>query len=164
KAWSHGGFRERPLTPTGHRLNQHAAGSAVMWAPFFVVTHVYVVAAARLGRHAWDADGYSLPYLRAAAWGTSTWVVLGLCALLRALGSGHGRAVRLRAAGGTFLASPLPYYVLVQPLMAHGNVFALMCALVLVAVTAAERPSARLWAVAGGLVGLLARTRWQGVG
>ena len=48
---------ERPLTPNGHRLNQHAAGSAVVRAPFFVAAHVYVRAGAAIGLHSYEADG-----------------------------------------------------------------------------------------------------------
>jgi hypothetical protein len=159
--WAHWEFPERPLTPNGHRLNQHAAGSALLWSPFFVAAHVYVRAGAWLALHAYDADGYSLPYLRAAAWGTATWVVLGLALLARALQAPFGRTVALLAALGTFLASPLPYYVLVQPLMAHGNVFALMCALAWTWLASEREPTAARWATAGLLVGLLAATRWQ---
>jgi hypothetical protein len=161
--WAHWGFPERPLTPNGHRLNQHAAGSALLWSPFFLAAHAYVRIGAWLRLHSYDADGYSLPYLRAAAWGTATWVVLGLALLLRRLRERHGRAVALLSGLGTFLASPLPYYVLVQPLMAHGNVFALVCALCWAWLEVEREPTARRWALAGLLVGLLAATRWQAV-
>ena len=161
--WAHWEFPERPLTPNGHRLNQHAAGSALLWSPFFLAAHAYVRAGAWLRLHGYDADGYSLPYLRAAAWGTATWVVLGLALLLQSLRARHGRAVALLAGLGIFLASPLPYYVLVQPLMAHGNVFALVCALVWLWFEIEREPTARRWALAGLLVGLLAATRWQAV-
>lgn len=161
--WAYWEYPERPLTPNGHRLNQHAAGSALLWSPFFVAAHAYVRVGARLGLHSYDADGYSLPYLRAAAWGTATWVVLGLALLIRVLQASFGRALGLLAALGAFLASPLPYYVLVQPLMAHGNVFALTCALVWLWLAIERHPTAARWAQAGVLVGLLAATRWQAV-
>lgn len=161
--WAHWGFPERPLTPNGHRLNQHAAGSAALWSPFFLAAHVYVRAGASLGLHSYDADGYSLPYLRAAAWGTATWVVLAMALLVAVLQASFGRTVALLAALGTFLASPLPYYVLVQPLMAHGNVFALTCALAWIWFATFRQPTASRWSIAGLLVGLLAATRWQAV-
>ncbi len=161
--WAHWGFPERPPTPTGHRLNQHAAGAALLWAPYYVLAHAYVRVGAWLGLHGYDADGYSLPYLRAAAWGTATWVVLGLALLVRTLQPLYGRTVALLGALGAFLASPMPYYVLVQPLMAHGNVLALVCALAWLWFGIEREPTARRWTAAGILVGLLAATRWQAV-
>jgi hypothetical protein len=161
--WAHWEFPERPLTPNGHRLNQHAAGSALLWSPFVLAAHAYVRVGAAASVHGYDADGYSLPYLRGAAWGTATWVVLGLALLVHVLQAAFGRTVAVTATLGTFLASPLPYYLLVQPLMAHGNVFALTCALVWTCLAIEREPTARRWAIAGLLVGLLAATRWQAV-
>ena len=161
--WRHWGFTDRPLTPNGHRLNQHAAGSALLWSPFFLATHALVRVGAALGLHGYQVDGYSAPYLRSAAWGTATWVVLGLALLVRALGSWFGRTLAVLAAGAAFFASPLPYYLFVQPLMAHGNVFALVCALIAIVLALEREPSATRWTVAGLLVGLLAATRWQAV-
>ena len=61
------------------------------------------------------------------------------------------------------LASPVPYYVLYQPTMAHGVVFGL-AGMFLWAWTEADRqPSAKHWARLGALLGLLALTRWQAI-
>src|SRR5262245_55916014 len=98
---AHWEFPERPLTTNGHRLNQHAAGSALLWSPFYLAAHVYVRVGGALGLSSYAADGYSLPYLRAAAWGTATWVVLGVILLVGALRSRFGlRSALLAGVGG----------------------------------------------------------------
>jgi hypothetical protein len=161
--WAQWGYEAQPLTPTGHRRNVHAIGSALVWSPFYAVAHVYVLAARVLGDHAYAADGYAIPYVRATVLGTATVAVLGAFLLFRALVPFFG--VTLAAVGvltGT-LASPIPYYVFLQPTMAHGIVYGLAAVFVWAWIEAARAPSARVFARLGLLLGLLALTRWQAI-
>jgi hypothetical protein len=161
--WAEWGYEAQPLTATGHRRNVHAIGSAVVWSPFYAAAHVYVLAARVLGDRAYAADGYAIPYVRATVLGTATVAVLGAFLLFRALVPFFG--VTLAAVGvlaGT-LASPIPYYVFLQPTMAHGIVYGLAALFVWAWIEAARAPSARAFVRLGLLLGLLALTRWQAI-
>ena len=161
--WAEWGYAEQPLTVTGHRRNIHAIGSAVIWSPFYAAAHAYVLGSRLLGSRTYEADGYAIPYVRATVLGTATVVVVGAFLLARALVPYFG--VTLAAVGvltGT-LASPTPYYVFLQPTMAHGNVYGLAAMFVWAWIEAARAPSARAFARLGLLLGFLALTRWQAI-
>jgi hypothetical protein len=101
--------------------------------------------------------------VRATALGTVTVAVLGAFLLARALASMFDRPSVVVGVIAGVLASPVPYYVLYEPTMAHGVVFGL-AGMFLWAWTEADRqPSARHWARLGALLGLLALTRWQAI-
>jgi hypothetical protein len=158
--WAFWGFDPRPTTATGLQANYHAVGSAILWSPFFALGHLYVSAARFLGSGHLP-DGYALPYLRSAALGTIALSVGGIFVLARTLESRLEARIAWLATIGTVLASPIPYYLFVQPLMAHGLVFALGCGFVSLWFHAWERPSRLGWVGLGALLGLLAATRWQ---
>jgi hypothetical protein len=159
--WQAWGYKERPLTATGLRSNIAPVGAACLWSPFFVAAHVYVVLNRLVGRMAYAADGFSLPYLRSAALGTATYAIAGAFLLIRSLSKRWDGRLAVLAVAGTTLASPVPYYLFVQPAMAHGLVFALACAFVATWLAALDAPDLRSWVVLGALLGLMALTRWQ---
>ena len=101
---AHAGLRpymESP-TPTGYRLNDAPIGSAIMWAPAYIVADGFVVVARALGATV-PRDGFSWPYvwavcLASLAWGTSG---LFLCyRLCRPYADGVGGARCERCADG----------------------------------------------------------------
>lgn len=161
--WRVWGYREEPPTATGLRPNYAPVGSAIVWSPFFAAAHVYVRLLRALGDRAYAADGFAVPYVRATALGTATVAVLGAFLLARALASVFDRPSMVVGVIAGVLASPVPYYVLYQPTMAHGVVFGLACIFLWAWTEAARRPSAEHWALLGALLGLLALTRWQAI-
>jgi len=68
-----GQARPEQLTPTGHLINQWAVGPAVLWAPWFLAAHTYVVVSGTDPQ-----DGYATPYLRAVASGSIVYAFLTL--------------------------------------------------------------------------------------
>jgi hypothetical protein len=145
------------------RRGVHPLGPALVWSPFYLAAHAYVLLTRVLGRADYAADGISAPYVRATVLGTGLVVVLGLMALFDALRARHGRDVGVLAVAAVVLASPLPFYVVVQPAMAHGLVFG-AAALLLAAWVAAERePTRSRWAATGAALGFLVLLRWQAV-
>jgi hypothetical protein len=145
------------------RRGMHPAGPALLWSPFYVATHAYVVAGRALGRRAYEADGLAAPYLRAPALGTGLIAVAGVIALVAALRTRHDRGVARVAVAAVVLGTSLPYYVVVQPVMAHGVVFGVAALLVWAWVMAEREPTRRRWVVLGALLGLLVLVRWQAV-
>ena len=68
---------ERGRAPTGYTYNEWAVGSAVLWSPFFILAHVLVTLANRLGVPV-AADGYGSPYVWAVSLGSATYAFIGL--------------------------------------------------------------------------------------
>jgi len=145
------------------RRGLHPIGPALLWSPLFVLAHLYVLALRGLGRTVYAADGVSVPYVRAAALGTGIVVSAGVLALVSALRRRHAPAVAVLAVSAIVLGSTLPYYLAVQPLMAHGIVFGLAALLLWACVEVERDPTPRRWAVAGAVLGLLVLSRWQAV-
>jgi len=161
--WAEWGYEAQPVTATGHRRNVHAIGSAIVWSPFYAAAHVYVLATRLFGSQAYAADGYALPYVRATVLGTATVAVLGALLLGRALVPFFGVTLAVVGVLAGTLASPIPYYVFLQPTMAHGIVYGLGAMFVWAWIQTERAPSARGFATLGLLAGLLALARWQAI-
>jgi len=148
-------------TATGHVSNAQTVGPALLWSPFYAAAHAYVRVSRALGLAAWPADGASEPYRRALALGTVTALVLAAFLLQRALAKAFSPGVASLAVGAAILSSPVVYYTLVVPGMAHGLAFALAAALVFALGRVREAPSPGGWLLIGALLGLLVLVRTQ---
>jgi hypothetical protein len=147
--------------PSGRPLNTQSVGPALAWSPFFAAAHGYVLWERAHGRLRYAADGFAPPYRRAAALGTPAYVLAGLVLLGGALARRFGRRIGWLALGAGVLATPVVYYTIVVPAMAHGLTFAACAALLWACCRARETPSARRWLAVGLLLGLAALMRWQ---
>lgn len=106
----HETFLER-TTETGRRINFATLGCAILWSPFYAAADAWVAATGR------PRDGDSWPYVAAVSYGSA---VYGLLALL--LGASLARAITGAGTGAAFavwLGTPLVFYMLVAPPMAH---------------------------------------------
>lgn len=161
--WRHWGFKESPLTPTGHRFTQGSIGPALLWAPFFAMGDALVRGERLFGVTRYAADGYSAPYARSAIVGTVFLVVLGLYALGRVLARSYSRSVTGLALLATFGATPLVFYTFVMPGMAHGMTFALACFAIFLADRREREVLASDSLLLGLVLGLLVAVRLQAV-
>ena len=161
EVWEHWGYPAAPQTATGHLQNVQSVGPALAWAPFYLLAHAYVKVG--LAGAPYPADGYSAPYRRAAAMGTLIAAGIGAALLYGAAASRFGTRVALLAVGAAVAASPIAYYALVVPTMAHGLAFGAAAAVVWAWHRAESRPSLASWTVLGAAVGLAALMRWQGI-
>lgn len=159
------GFRQtflelrEPLT--GRHINFGPLGSALLWSPFYLLAHLGVLVARALGAGV-AADGFSLPYVAAACYGSAVWGFAGLLlahdALRRFFDVPEPAASWSVAA--LWLATPVLYYLTVAPGFSHG------CSLFAVALTLwlflrwREAGAAR-WALVGAAGGLAALVREQ---
>jgi hypothetical protein len=159
--WTEWGFEPRRPTSTGMRPDRQSVGPAVLWLPFYGFADASVGVARAVFGSAQLRDGYGLPYRRAAALGTITIALLGAVALFRLLERRWPRGISLLAVVGTLAASFILYYVFVAPAMAHGIAFALAAVLLWAGDRTRRSPSVGNWLLVGGLLGLLALTRWQ---
>ena len=107
-------------TPTGYVSNLFSVGPAVLWAPFLLVAHGFVLLATALGAHI-PADGFSFPYLLAMALGTAIYGFLGLLfSYFLARRYIEDRWAFL-ATVGIWWASSLPVYMYFNPAWSHAH-------------------------------------------
>jgi hypothetical protein len=115
-------------TEAGRRPNFGTIGSALLWAPFYAAGDL----AARLMRwtgSAVEADGYSMPYVAAVAYGSAFYgfvaVLLSIAAVrryARVRGAGNGGVLEPYALAAGLLVlvgTPLLFYSYVAPPYAH---------------------------------------------
>jgi len=145
---------------TGRHINFAPMGTAVLWSPFYLLTHAGVLLAARLGV-AVEADGFSRPYVAAACYASALYGFLGLLLIhdvLRRAGTAEPAATWTTAA--LWLGTPVLYYMSVAPAFSHACslfVVASMLWLWLRARTGSLSPTSHWIAIgaAGGLAGLV---------
>jgi hypothetical protein len=153
-------FLERREAATGRPINFASLGPAVMWAPFYAVAHVAVLAGRVLGSSV-PADGLAWPYAAAAAYGSAVYGFLGLLlahdALVKA--GRFGEAAAALAVGALWLGTPVLYYLTLAPAFSHGCSLFAVSLLVWLWLRAVRRDGpVSDWALvgaAGGLAGLV---------
>jgi hypothetical protein len=161
--WAAFGVNSPELTPTGRAVNAHSIGPAILWAPFFVLAHLYVVLVNFLGLGPFGATGYSAPYLLSTAAGTNAAAVGGIYVLWRTCAARFSAGVATVAVAFGLLTSTLPYYMFVVPSVAHGAVFAASALFLSIWVKVETNPSPQGWCVLGAVLGLVSLLRWQAV-
>jgi len=114
-------------TDAGRRPNFGTLGAALLWAPFYAVGDVAARVMAASGA-AVEADGYSQPYIRAIAYGSTVYgflaIVLAISALRRLSGvdadsSNHRRSIDIVAGVLIWIGTPLLFYMYIAPPYAH---------------------------------------------
>ncbi len=115
---ANGHLRAEQYTSTGHVDNHFSVGPAILWAPFLIVAHGFVLVVDRLGAKI-PADGFSRPYRLTMAFATALY---GFLALL--LGFDVARRYvdqqwALLATLGIWFASSLPVYMYFNPSWSH---------------------------------------------
>ncbi len=106
------------VTPTGLRPNFGPIGTAVLWAPFYLVGHVVALVGHGAGLHV-AADGYSKPYLWAITLGSACYALVGLLlsyGLCRAL---VGQLAAFWATLSIWLGTPVIFYSHLAPGYSH---------------------------------------------
>jgi hypothetical protein len=97
-----------------------AIGSALLWFPFFLCAHLFVISAATIG-FSLHPDGYSLIYRVMVGLGTTIYAFIGLLLTYRLLRSYFDPFIAQLALIAVWLASPLVFYMYSHPMMAHAN-------------------------------------------
>lgn len=160
--------RIRPAT--GRYGNVAPIGSAIMWAPFFLLADGLVHVANALGAHI-AADGFSAPYSYAVCYASALYGLLGLLLcyrLTRRYASAFGTTL---ASVTIWLATPLVFYMFVQMPWSHATGFFLVAVFLTIwqrtrvpsdaALTPQTLRSPRAWLALGLVGGLMTITREQ---
>ncbi len=151
-------FLDRREALTGRPINFAPLGSALLWAPFYLLAHLGVLTARAAGLDV-AADGYSPPYLYALAWSSAGYGFAGLVLLHHLLR--RVAHVAEPAAAGAVLAlgygSPVLYYLTVAPGFSHAASLFAVTLLLALWLTRPEGGLGRFAAIglAGGLAALV---------
>jgi hypothetical protein len=136
---------------TGRISAGFSAGTSLAILPFMAVAHLF-----------WRGDGYGAPYQLAAGIGSALYAFAGIL-LLHALGRRLFGAERALLASLTvWLATPLVYYMTIEPLMSHAvSMFFVTALLSLWVVSRDGNWTPLRWALLGLLGGFAAIVRYQ---
>ncbi len=157
---AHAGLRPfmEHATPTGYRLNDAPIGSALLWAPFYVVADGLVRVLRSLGREI-PRDGYSWPYVWAVCLGSLCWGLTGLFLCYRLCREYVGRVAATWGVAAVWFASPVVFYLYITPAMSHANsLFAVALFVWLWHTTRLARTTIE-WAVLGAAAALMVLVR-----
>jgi hypothetical protein len=117
---SNGQLRPDEYTGTGYVGNLFSIGPALLWAPFLLSAHAFVLLADALGAHI-PADGFSFPYLLAMALGTAVYGFLGLLLSYSLAKKYVAERWAFLATLGIWGASALPVYMYFNPAWSHAH-------------------------------------------
>lgn len=116
-------------TSKGLQPSPWPVGPALMWSPFFLATHVYV-----LLTDPSSANGWTLPYLAATAASSMVYGLIGVLVVYHLCCHFGPRGLAVVTALLVLFATPLFFYVFRQPMMAHSTSLLASACLMLVCV------------------------------
>lgn len=145
-----------PKTPAGRAPNNAPIGSAILWAPFYVVT---VATESVLAPSATVPRGYSRADISAVCLASMVYGVLGLLLVQEICRRFVSQRAAFWATVVLWLSTNLPFYMYVTPPMSHANSF--FAAALFFWGWLRSQPSWRSAVVLGFLAGLMASVRWQ---
>lgn len=152
-----------PNPTTGLLRNVAPVGSAIMWAPGFILADAGVLAANALGAQI-PRDGFSRPYIVAVCLMSALYSLLGLLLTYRLARRFSGDFAATLATLTVFLASPLVFYTYIAMPWSHATGFFLFALFLTVWMRSWGRPLERgpgTWALLGLIGGLMVMTREQ---
>src|SRR5258708_122202 len=117
---ANGQLNPSEYTETGYVSNLFTIGPAILWTPFLLAAHAFVLCADVLGAHI-PANGFSTPYILAMALGTGIYGFLGLLfsySLTRKYVEERWAFLSTLAIWG---ASSLPVYMYFNPAWSHAH-------------------------------------------
>ena len=159
------GFKETFLdrsTPTGLKLNFGPMGTAVLWWPFYIATHVGVVVAGALGADIEAAaDGMSQPYRTAVSLASAFYGALGLFLSYRLARRFAEPFACALAVVALWWATPVAYYMYIAPGMSHAASLFTVAVFFSLGPWVVASPSVRRWVIWGASAGLMALVREQ---
>jgi hypothetical protein len=113
-----GNILPQEYTRTGHVDNHFSIGPAILWSPFLIAAHLYVLSYDAFGGHL-PADGFSRPYVTAMALGTALYGFLALWISFRLSRKYLSERWAFLATVGIWFASSLPVYMYFNPSWSH---------------------------------------------
>jgi len=151
------------ITDTGYSISFWAIGSAILWAPFFLIGHFIALLYQVFGYNV-PADGYSFPYLVLTGIGSSLYAFLGLLLSYRLLRKFFSPIASSLSVIAVFFATPMPYYTFIRQRMSHsGEFFLIVCFIYLWLVWRKEQKNFLLALLFGIVSGMIFNIRFNTV-
>lgn len=157
------GFKETFLersTPTGLKLNFGPIGTALLWSPFYLATHVGVVLFGGEGAPVRDV-GMSQPYRTAVSLASAFYASVGLLLSYRLARRYAGPLVSFVVIVALWWATPVAYYMYIAPGMSHAASLFAVAVFFSLGPWVASSPTPGRFAVWGASAGLMALVREQ---
>lgn len=148
---------------TGRHINFGPIGSALLWAPAYLLAHLGVLSARALGADV-AADGFSLPYVAAVCYASALLAFGGLLLLHDALRRSFDERAASLAVAGVWLGTPLLYYMTLAPGFSHAPSLFVVSLLLWCSLRRFRHEDLGAhaeWALLGALGGLAALVREQ---
>ena len=146
--------RQEFRTATGHLDNHFTVGPAMLWTPFLVCAHAGVLLARAFGAQV-SADGFSLPYLLAMAFGTLLYGFFALLLSYRVACRFVEERWALFATIAIWWASSLPVYMYFNPSWSHAHSAFAVALFFWYWLRTREERSVRQWLVLALVAGLM---------
>lgn len=145
---------------TGRLPNKYPIGTAIFLAPFFALAHVLALLLQKLGFSV-QPDGYGSLYQLSAGFGSLLYAFAGIILIYHLGRKLYNPAVAFAGASAIWLATPLIYYMTMEPLMSHTiSMFGITLFVFLWYVTREDRKMYQ-WSILGLVGGLLVTIRYQ---
>lgn len=143
---------DRIREKTGLYGNIAPVGSAILWAPWFVLTDGILRGLQTVGiATEISADGYSWPYQRAISYASAWYGFIGLLIAYRMAKRWSSAFSARMATLGIWLATPLVFYMTIQMPFAHANGFFITTCFVYSWLRVQTNPQSRQWWVLLGI-------------
>ena len=146
--------------PSGKAINNGPIGSAILWAPFFLVGDGAARLLHAVGRTT-AADGYSLPYIWAVSLGSALYAGMALLLTYLLARAITDRRAAIWASLVIWLGTPALFYSHLAPTYAHATSWFAAAAFLTVWFRTREHHSWFGWVALGALGGLVAMVREQ---
>jgi hypothetical protein len=141
--------------------NQYPIGSAVLWAPFFLLGHGYTLLSRYFYPIPVNPDGYSVFYFIFIALGTSFYGILGLFLVYEVGKRLFPPRIVLLAVFLIIFGTPFFYYLFIQPTLAHVNSFFTLSLFLYVWFFTRNNRTLWQWTLLGLAAGLMGLVRTQ---
>lgn len=145
---------------TGGMPHIYPFGSAVLWAPFFLLAHLWLGVLNLFGGD-FVRSGFANPYQRAIGLGTLTYGALGFFLIFRMLREYFSRAVATLVAIALCFGTFMLWYLTVEASYSHGTSFFSTTLFVYLWHRSRGERSRRQWLTLGLAGGLMTMVRWQ---
>jgi hypothetical protein len=117
---SNGEILQSQYTATHHLDNHFTVGPAILWAPFLIVVHLFILLLNSFGAHI-STDGFGRPYLLTMAFATVGYGFCGLLLCFRLAREFVAERWAFLAVAGYWFASSLPVYMYLNPSWSHAH-------------------------------------------
>lgn len=160
------GNRKLPVLPTknprtGRMPAKYPIGSAIFLIPPFLLTHTILILLHQVGVGIIVTDGYNIIYQASAAIGSLIYAFFGLLFIYSLGKKIFEPKIAFLGTLAIWLATPLVYYMTMEPLSSHPISFFAVSAFIYLWYTTRKNPKIYHWLLLGIIGGLMSMVRYQ---